>query len=41
MKGMYEYEHTFRMKEEDFFDDIKYEKIIEKVKKKYKSEKIG
>ena len=41
MKGMYEYEHTFRMKEEDFYDDIKYEKIIEKVKKKYKSEKIG
>ena len=41
MKGMYEYEHTFMMKEEDFFDDIKYEKIIEKVKKKYKSEKIG
>ena len=41
MKGMYEYEHTFRIKEEDFYDDIKYEKIIEKVKKKYKSEKIG
>ena len=41
MKGMYEYEHTFKMKEEDFYDDIKYEKIIEKVKKKYKSEKIG
>ena len=41
MKGMYEYKHTFRMKEEDFYDDIKYEKIIEKVKKKYKSEKIG
>ena len=41
MKGMYEYEHTFRMKEEDFYDDIKYEKIIEKARKKYKSEKIG
>ena len=27
--------------EEDFDDDIKYEKIIEKVRKKYKSEKIG
>ena len=39
MKGMYEYEHTFRMKEEDFYDDIKYEKIIEKARKKYKSEK--
>ena len=41
MKGMYEYEHTFKMKEEDFYDDIKYEKIIEKARKKYKSEKIG
>jgi len=41
MKGMYEYEHTFKMKEEDFYDDIKYEKIIEKVRKKYKSGKIG
>ena len=41
MKGMYEYKHTFKMKEEDFYDDIKYEKIIEKVRKKYKSEKIG
>lgn len=41
MKGMYEYEHTFKMKEEDFYDDIKYEKIIEKIRKKYKSEKIG
>ena len=41
MKGIYEYEHTFRMKEEDFYDDIKYEKIIEKARKKYKSEKIG
>ena len=41
MKGMYEYEHTFKMKEEDFYDDIKYEKIIEKAIKKYKSEKIG
>ena len=40
MKGMYEYEHTFKMKEEDFYDDIKYEKIIEKARKKYKSEKI-
>ncbi|WP_455042532.1 type IV secretory system conjugative DNA transfer family protein [Leptotrichia buccalis] len=41
MKGMYEYKHTFKMKEEDFYDDIKYEKIIEKARKKYKSEKIG
>lgn len=41
MKGMYEYRHSFKMKEEDFYDDIKYEKIIEKVRKKYKSEKIG
>ena len=41
MKGMYEYKHTFKMKEEDFYDDIKYEKIIEKVRKKYKSGKIG
>ena len=41
MKGMYEYKYTFKMKEEDFYDDIKYEKIIEKVRKKYKSEKIG
>ena len=41
MKGMYEYEYTFKMKEEDFYDDIKYEKIIEKARKKYKSEKIG
>ena len=41
MKGMYEYKHTFKMKEEDFYDDIKYEKIIEKVRKKYKSKKIG
>ncbi|MFC2294156.1 MAG: type IV secretory system conjugative DNA transfer family protein [Leptotrichia hongkongensis] len=41
MKGMYEYSHTFKMKEEDFYDDIKYEKIIEKIRKKYKSEKIG
>ena len=41
MKGMYEYKHTFKMIEEDFYDDIKYEKIIEKVRKKYKSEKIG
>ena len=41
MKGMYEYKQTFKMKEEDFYDDIKYEKIIEKVRKKYKSEKIG
>ena len=41
MKGMYEYKHTFKMKEEDFYDDIKYEKIIEKASKKYKSEKIG
>jgi TRAG family protein len=41
MKGMYEYEHTFKMKEKDFYDDIKYEKIIEKARKKYKSEKIG
>ena len=29
------------MKEEDFYDDIKYEKVIEKARKKYKSEKIG
>ena len=41
MKGMYEYEHTFKMKEKYFYDDIKYEKIIEKARKKYKSEKIG
>ena len=41
MKGMYEYKQTFKMKEEDFYDDIKYEKIIEKIRKKYKSEKIG
>ena len=41
MKGMYDYKHTFKMKEEDFYDDIKYEKIIEKARKKYKSEKIG
>ena len=41
MKGMYEYEHTFKMKEEDFYDDIKYEKIIKKVREKYKSGKIG
>ena len=41
MKGMYEYKHTFKMIEEDFYDDIKYEKIIEKVRKKYKSKKIG
>ena len=41
MKGMYEYKHIFKMKEEDFYDDIKYEKIIEKIRKKYKSEKIG
>ena len=41
MKGMYEYKHTFKMKEEDFYDDIKYEKVIEKARKKYKSEKIG
>ncbi|BBM52340.1 TRAG family protein [Leptotrichia trevisanii] len=41
MKGMNEYKHTFKMKEEDFYDDIKYEKIIEKIRKKYKSEKIG
>ena len=41
LKGMYEYKHTFKMKEEDFYDDIKYEKIIEKARKKYKSEKIG
>ena len=41
MKGMYEYKYTFKMKEEDFYDDIKYEKIIEKVRKKYKSKKIG
>ena len=41
MKGMYEYKHTFKMIEEDFYDDIKYEKIIEKARKKYKSEKIG
>ena len=38
---MYEYKQTFKMKEEDFYDDIKYEKIIEKIRKKYKSEKIG
>lgn len=41
MKGMYDYKHTFKMKEEDFYDNIKYEKIIEKARKKYKSEKIG
>ena len=41
MKGMYDYKHTFKMKEEDFYDNIKYEKIIKKARKKYKSEKIG
>ena len=41
MKGVNDYAHTFKMKEKDFFDDEKYEKIIRSVKEKYKTEKIG
>ena len=41
MKGTHEYKYTFRMKEEDFFNDIKYNELIGKLKSKYGTEKIG
>ena len=41
MKGTHEYKYTFRMKEEDFFNDTKYNELIGKLKSKYGTEKIG
>ena len=41
MKGTHEYKYTFKMKEEDFFDNEKYNELIGKLKSKYGTEKIG
>ena len=41
MEGRYCYEHTFKMKEEDFFDDKKYNQIIGKLRQKYETQKVG
>lgn len=41
MKGVNEYEYTFKMKEEDFYNDEKYNKIIKKMRQKCGTEKVG
>lgn len=41
MKGAYEYKHTFKMKEDDFFDEKKYDELIRKMRNKYGTENIG